>query len=391
MHTITAIPVPPRAYAAYGAGVPLPHARSAFAGQVAELDTGWYLLGNRPYSPTLRCFLAPDTSSPFDKGGVHRYAYCSGDPINRIDPTGEAWTDWLMVGIALTFAVVGTVVSAGALAGTIAAAGSLAAAAATSGIVATTVAAVADVVVLSATIGSTVTMATQDAKLNGIFGWVSLGAGLVSGAAMTAAVKQGAEFGRGVGKAAQATSSRAASSAGAASMFSARAITAARSPTRIVDDLTMLATAAATSAVRNVTTPKSTSGRAIVSLGRQLQAPELRSAVQGVSDSGARSATVYTGTPGARRQPERAGAVMGARTPVRSDPHNLARQSRTASTDVSVVETDRLTQEQTRQRLNESGVAVTSKTFGLLDTSVLASLNFPEGTSSDARRIRASM
>jgi RHS repeat-associated protein len=68
-------------------------ARTAFAGQSREADTGWYLLGQRPYSPTLRRFLAPDTLSPFASGGINRYAYCSGDPINRIDPTGHS--PWL--------------------------------------------------------------------------------------------------------------------------------------------------------------------------------------------------------------------------------------------------------------------------------------------------------
>lgn len=66
-------------------------ARIAFAGQMREADTGWYLLGERPYSPTLRRFLAPDRLSPFTSGGINRYAYCGGDPVNRIDPGGNTW------------------------------------------------------------------------------------------------------------------------------------------------------------------------------------------------------------------------------------------------------------------------------------------------------------
>ena len=69
-------------------------ARMAYAGQITEAGTGWYLLGARVYSPRLRRLLAPDPVSPFDYGGINRYAYCNGDPINRIDPSGETWRRW---------------------------------------------------------------------------------------------------------------------------------------------------------------------------------------------------------------------------------------------------------------------------------------------------------
>ena len=50
-----------------------------------------YLLGNghRLYSPALMRFTAPDGLSPFGRGGLNAYAYCSGDPVNRIDPSGR--------------------------------------------------------------------------------------------------------------------------------------------------------------------------------------------------------------------------------------------------------------------------------------------------------------
>jgi RHS repeat-associated protein len=168
-----------------------------------ERETGWYVLGNRLYSPVLRRFLGPDPQSPFDDGGFNRYAYCSGDPISRIDPTGNAWTDWLATGLMVALSVVGTIVSHGMLAAPMAAAsaassaatataagfGSTAtalagsyAAAATPGLVVAATAAVMDTVSTVAAIGSVVSMATHNQKANSILGWVAMGAGVLSGA-----------------------------------------------------------------------------------------------------------------------------------------------------------------------------------------------------------------
>jgi RHS repeat-associated protein len=69
-------------------------AGTAYTGEVREADTGWYLLGQRAYSPTLKRFLGPDRLSPFGVGGVNRYAYCGGDPIDRVDPGGNMWAMW---------------------------------------------------------------------------------------------------------------------------------------------------------------------------------------------------------------------------------------------------------------------------------------------------------
>jgi RHS repeat-associated protein len=76
-----------------------PHGHSAagsspsigFNGQWRDPVTGWYHLGNgyRVYNPVMMRFLAPDSWSPFTTGEINPYAYCSGDPINRIDPSGH--------------------------------------------------------------------------------------------------------------------------------------------------------------------------------------------------------------------------------------------------------------------------------------------------------------
>lgn len=69
-----------------------------FNGERPDPVTGHYLLGNgyRAFNPVLMRFNSPDSLSPFGKGGLNSYAYCLGDPINRIDPNGHfAFFTWL--------------------------------------------------------------------------------------------------------------------------------------------------------------------------------------------------------------------------------------------------------------------------------------------------------
>jgi len=68
-----------------------PFAPCAFNGEQLDSMTGCYLAGNgyRLYSPTLQRFCSPDNLSPFEKGGINAYVYCTGDPVNRVDPTGH--------------------------------------------------------------------------------------------------------------------------------------------------------------------------------------------------------------------------------------------------------------------------------------------------------------
>ncbi|WP_122585503.1 RHS repeat-associated core domain-containing protein [Pseudomonas viridiflava] len=65
---------------------------SGFNGERADPVTGHYPLGNgyRAFNPVLMCFNQPDTLSPFGRGGLNAYAYCLGDPVNRIDPSGRS-------------------------------------------------------------------------------------------------------------------------------------------------------------------------------------------------------------------------------------------------------------------------------------------------------------
>ncbi|WP_080964280.1 RHS repeat-associated core domain-containing protein [Pseudomonas sp. MS646] len=62
-----------------------------FNGERPDPVTGHYLLGGgyRAFNPVLMRFNSPDAFSPFDRGGLNPYAYCSNDPVNRVDPNGH--------------------------------------------------------------------------------------------------------------------------------------------------------------------------------------------------------------------------------------------------------------------------------------------------------------
>ncbi|MBX8544705.1 RHS repeat-associated core domain-containing protein [Pseudomonas cichorii] len=92
------------AYAPYGHHASLGNL-PGFNGERPDSVTGHYLLGKgyRAYNPVLMRFNSPDSLSPFGEGGVNPYAYCLGDPVNHIDPTGH--TSWqFIVGIVLSVA-----------------------------------------------------------------------------------------------------------------------------------------------------------------------------------------------------------------------------------------------------------------------------------------------
>lgn len=156
------------------------HSAVAYCGEIRETGVGWYLMDSyRVYNPVLMRFHSPDAASPFGAGGLNKYAYCSGDPINRIDPTGESWLDWLMVGIGVIGTAIGVALSAGTLApaasalwaGTLTVSQGLALSSAALGVVST-----------STSVASAALNETGQEEAGGILGWVSMGTGLASAA-----------------------------------------------------------------------------------------------------------------------------------------------------------------------------------------------------------------
>jgi len=78
-------------YTVYGYASSTPGSLTGFNGEPMLKPLEQYALGagHRLYSPSLMRFLSADSVSPFGKGGLNAYAYCVGDPVNRIDPTGQ--------------------------------------------------------------------------------------------------------------------------------------------------------------------------------------------------------------------------------------------------------------------------------------------------------------
>jgi len=90
-------------YTPFGALQPLAmRNQSAFTGQWMEPTARLYMLGAgyRGYQATLGRFVQPDRHSPFGEGGRNTYAYCAGDPMNRVDTTGRAFTPLILGGLA---------------------------------------------------------------------------------------------------------------------------------------------------------------------------------------------------------------------------------------------------------------------------------------------------
>ncbi|KAK6507220.1 hypothetical protein TWF481_005670 [Arthrobotrys musiformis] len=93
-------------YGAYGASKlrpPSGNLSSSFGFTQAFTDEkrGLVYLGSRFYNPRQMSFVSMDTYVT-----ENRYAYCDGDPVNRIDPTGHFWAEVIPTVLGIAAAVV---------------------------------------------------------------------------------------------------------------------------------------------------------------------------------------------------------------------------------------------------------------------------------------------
>jgi RHS repeat-associated protein len=175
-----------RRYGAYGAhDAPAGAARTAYVGTVREADACYYLFGIRAYSPGLRRFLSPDRASPFNRGGLNRYAYCGGDPLNRIDPSGRSWISWLGVSFGLARTGSGPT---GALSPD---SRGMRNAATTPDSVASTAASVLDAVSITSAIDSVALATRSEPDTGGLFGWIGQLANIAMGGSALPPARKG--------------------------------------------------------------------------------------------------------------------------------------------------------------------------------------------------------
>ena len=76
-----------------------------------------YYLQSRYYNPQWGRFINADNQLSIDDlVGANLFAYCGNNPVNRVDPTGEAWWHWAVAAAVVAACAVATVVTCGGFA-----------------------------------------------------------------------------------------------------------------------------------------------------------------------------------------------------------------------------------------------------------------------------------
>lgn len=147
-----------------------------YNGERADPVSGVFHLGMgyRQYHPLLMRFQSPDSLSPFGRGGINTYAFCTGDPINHADPSGHlSWLSYtgIVAGVlGLAFSVFTAGMSIAAAGGAIAALGAMSEMA----LIGQGVAVIADVTAIAG--GA---LEYHNPQASSALSWISLAAGTV--------------------------------------------------------------------------------------------------------------------------------------------------------------------------------------------------------------------